>query len=206
MPNWFEDNPTKSVIGYTLIVAGATWAASTFILQDNRLNLAKSELEAQKSISEQYKSKIDLLQRETDALRSDNSEYRTWLGKMQDAIPVIVPRLNELKTRIAQLEDEARKINKNDPSGSKTSSEQSVSLGHAYIDNNTGLILAVKKISIDRTAQLIINFPDKNSENEFSVSAGKKWAFAANGKRFSLIVTEILWVGDLVRFNISEIK
>jgi len=206
MPNWFEDNPTKSVIGYTLIVAGATWAASTFILQDNRLNLAKSELEAQKSISEQYKSKIDLLQRETDALRSDNSEYRTWLGKMQDAIPVIVPRLNELKTRIAQLEDEARKINKNDPSGSKTSSEQSVSLGHAYIDNNTGLILAVKKISIDRTAQLIINFPDKNSENEFSVSAGKKWAFAANGKRLSLIVTEILWVGDLVRFNISEIK
>lgn len=52
MPNWFENNATPAIMGYTLVIAGATWAVSTFILHDNRLNLAQSDLESQKSLTE----------------------------------------------------------------------------------------------------------------------------------------------------------
>lgn len=84
-------------------MVAATWATSTFILQDNRLNLAKSELESQKTLAEQYKSKTDLLQKDIEALRAENLEYRTWLAQSKDAIPIMVPQLVELKKQIATL-------------------------------------------------------------------------------------------------------
>ena len=99
MSNWFEDNATKSVIGYTLVVAAATWATSTFILQDNRLSLLRGEVDSQKTLAEQYKSKVELLQRELDNVRLENSEYRTWLGQTKDAIPAMVPRSMSARER-----------------------------------------------------------------------------------------------------------
>ena len=100
MANWFSDHPSTSIITYTLLVVGATWATSTFVLQDNRLNLAKSEVESQKSLAEQYKSKSELLQKDIEALRAENQEYRTWLSQSKDAIPIMVPQIIDLRKQL----------------------------------------------------------------------------------------------------------
>src|SRR5262245_12205293 len=102
MANWFQDHAATSIVTYTLLVVGATWATSTFILQDNRLNLAKSEPESQKTLAEQYRSKAELLQKDIEALRVENQEYRNWLGQSKDAIPLMVPRLLDLKKQVAR--------------------------------------------------------------------------------------------------------
>lgn len=120
MSNWFEDNPMKSVISYTFIVVGFTWAVSTFVLQDNRINLMRSEVDSQKAVAEQYKAKVELLQREIDTIRSENIEYRAWLSQSKDAIPTIVPRITELKLKIAELE----KTNKGANASTKPSSPE----------------------------------------------------------------------------------
>lgn len=203
MSNWFENNQTKSVIGYTLVIAGATWATSTFVLQDNRLNLAKSELESQKSLTEQYKSKTELLQRDIDALRTENAEYRAWLGQTKDAIPAIVPRIVELKSKVAVLENEAQQLRVQHPSTQTIAVEQSATLGKAYIDDETGLIVTVKKTMPDRTAQLMVRFPDKEAVIEATISPGQQWKFNAKGRSYQLTITEISWWADSVRFRIG---
>src|SRR5438874_194418 len=140
MANWFEDNPGKSVISYTLLIAGATWAISTFVLQDNRLNLARSELESQKTSTEQYKSKVELLQRDIELLRSENAEYRNWLGQTKDAIPVIVPRIADLKEKVTKLETELSHARDASPASPNLAQDHTVQIGSAFVDETTGLI------------------------------------------------------------------
>jgi hypothetical protein len=206
MSNWFEDNATKSVIGYTLVIAGATWATSTFILQDNRLNLARSELETQKSLTEQYKSKTEILQRDIDALRSDATEYRTWLGQTKDAIPAIVPRITELKGKVALLEAESTRLRAAAPTTPKAVDEHSVALGIAFIDNVTGLVFTVKAIAPNRMATVVVKLPDRDLPFESTIGPGQQWSFKSAGKNLLLTVTEIKFFEDVVRFQIAAVQ
>ena len=204
MPNWFERNATKSVIAYTLVVAAATWATSTFILQDNRLSLLRSEVDSQKTLVEQYKSKVDLLQRDLDVLRAENSEYRTWLGQTKDAIPAIIPRISELKTKVATLEADNATLRTSNPNTRTVAKEQSATRGRAFIDPETGLILTVKGTTTDRTAAVILKLPESLSTIEQMVNPGAQWKFAVNKMLYVLTITEISFVGDVVRFTITE--
>lgn len=205
MTNWFENNQSKSVISYTIMIAGATWAISTFILQDNRLNLAKSELEAQKSLTEQYKSKVDLLQRDIDVLRSENSEYRSWLGQTKDAIPAILPRINELKKQIVTLQTRSNVSPTNRAiEGRSKTRDATAKLGTAYIDDITGLIFTVLSTSTERMARITVKFPEQASITEATISPGQQWHFKYQGNEFLLTVKTISFVGDYVDFQISS--
>lgn len=206
MANWFEDHPIRSIISHTVLVAGITWAVSTYILKDNRLKLVQGEVDSQKAISEQYKSKIELLQREVEALRTENFEYKAWLVQSKDAIPVMVPQLLKLKEKVLALEEDAKKINGKNPGNVSLLKEQFVSIGKAYIDRELDLIVTVKKISIDRAADVVIRFPDKSTALEAKVNPGEKWDFSANGEKFNIVVSEISWIGDRVGFIVSKIK
>lgn len=203
MSNWFENHPVRSIIGHTILVAGVTWAVSTFILQDNRVSLARSELEAQKSLTEQYKSKSELLQRDIDTLRNENAEYRDWLGRTKDAIPALVPRISELKIRIGKLEDEAKVLRATNPLKEDAFEELTASRGEASIDNQTGTILSVFKTTPERTAQLGITFPGKDSPVDLNARPGSQSRFVWNGKKYVLTITEISFIGDTVRYRIS---
>lgn len=200
MSNWFESNQTKSVIGYTLVIIGSTWAVSTFVLQDNRINLLKSETDSQKAIAEQYKSKVELLQREIDAVRAENAEYRAWLYQAKDAIPIMVPRLTELKARITELESR--------PSGAQATAsltvETRVSRGKAHIDQETGLVFTVLNVDVDRRVNVAVKLPSKNTAQELTVYAGWQWQFESRGSQYTLTLTEVNFAGDSV--NIQLVK
>lgn len=206
MPNWFANNAAKSVISYTLVIAGATWAVSTFVLQDNRLNFARSELEAQKSLTEQYKSKVDLLQRDIDAVRSENAEYRMWLGQTKDAIPIIVPHITELKQQIATL-----KATVSSPSSSTTPPSAplrrngTARLGTAYIDETTGLVFTVLRTTPDRTAQVVVRFPEKEATQDATVAPGQQWRFKFKGAEHLLTIVSISFLGDYVDLQIARV-
>lgn len=207
MSNWFENNATKSVLGYTFIVAGSTWAVSTFVLQDNRLNLARSELEAQKSLTEQYRSKTELLQRDIDALRAENAEYRDWLAQTKDAIPVIVPRIIDLKQQITSLQNRPEMAG---GSGALSvlprNREGTAKLGTAYIDDVTGLIFAVHGTKPDRTARVSVKFPDGSTIAEKTIHSGEQWEFRHQDQKMLLTVRSISFAGDFVDLLIAPAK
>lgn len=203
MSNWFENNAAKSVITYTLVVAGTTWAVSTFILQDNRIALVRSELESQKTLTEQYKAKTELLQKDLEVLRTENSEYKAWLGQAKDAVPIIVPRMLELKQQITKLEGEAAELKKHSPSAGSAKRERTVGLGRAFLDEETGVIFTLKKTYPDRLAAVVIKLPDQVNYLEQSVLPGQQWKFKAKGKQYSLTLMEVNFYGDTVNLVIA---
>ncbi len=203
MSNWFEDNPTKSIISYTIIVAGVTWATSTFVLQDNRLSLAQSELESQKSLTEQYKSKTELLQRDIDVLRAENVEYRRWLGQTQDAIPVIVPQITKLKEKVTSLEAETARLRATSPTVPKSIQEHEAILGTAFIDDVTGLVLTVKRTTRARVALVAVRLPGEDGPLQAFIELGHQWPFKFKEKEYLLTVTHISWIDDSIRFRIT---
>jgi len=203
MSNWFEDNPTKSIIGYTLAIIAVTWAASRFVLQDNRLNLVQSQLEAQKAVTEQYKSKTELLQRDIDALRAENAEYRTWLAQTKDAIPVIVPQITALKEKIARLEGKSGGVSAGIQIKEELIRERSARLGSAFVDDLTGLVFTVTKTTPDLRAQVIVRLPGKDVPVEANIGPGQQWPFKFKDKNYLLTVTDINFLNDTVRFRIK---
>jgi hypothetical protein len=229
MTNWFSDHPSTSVITYTLVVVGATWATSTFILQDNRLNLAKSEVESQKSLAEQYKSKSELLQKDIEALRAENLEYRAWLAQSKDAIPIMVPQLVDLKKQLARLNAQSPAtpdtVNTSPPQAAGSAAiappptpttvdkpkalpnsfaqPRTAKLGSAGVDDTTGLIVTVKQTSTDRTATLLLKLPDRSQIIEEHVYAGQQFKFAWGGRTFVLTILEISFLSDTVTYRIQ---
>jgi hypothetical protein len=197
MSNWFETNATKSIILYTLAIAGATWAISTFILQDNRLNLIRSELDAQKSLSEQYKSKAELLSKDMEILRAENTEYKAWLSQSKDAIPGIMPRVTELKSYIGSLEDQLAQLKKLNPNlVIKEQLIKDIRRGTPYKDEKTGLKIEIKEISVDKKASLLIKFPDRDVNTLVTVNDGQQFKFKVGLINYVLTIARIYYIAD----------
>lgn len=197
MSNWFETNATKSIILYTLAIAGATWAVSTFILQDNRLNLIRSELDTQKSLSEQYKSKAELLSRDMEILRSENTEYKAWLSQTKDAIPGIMPRVTELKSYIGSLEDQLAQLKKLNPNlVIKEQLIKDIRRGTPFKDEKTGLKIEIKEISVDKKASLLIKFPDRDVNTLVIVNDGQQFKFKVGLINYVLTIARVNYIAD----------
>lgn len=185
------------------MIVGVTWAVSTYVLQDYRINLLKSETDSQRAIAEQYKSKVELLQREVDAVRSENTEYRTWLSQAKDAVPVMVPQLIELKAKIAKLE--SRPIPAIEKPISEPIPEAGVSRGRAYIDQATGLVFTVLSVDVDQRAIVAVKLPSKSAAEEIKVFPGWQWKFESKGSKYILTLTEINFISDSVKILLERV-
>jgi len=203
MSNWFENNATKSIISYTLVITGATWAVSTFVFQDNRINLLKSETDSQKAIAEQYKSKVELLQREIDGVRAENAEYRAWLYQAKDAVPIMVPRLTELKAKIAELESRTLNVQASEAVAAPPA-EARVSRGKAHIDHATGLVFTVLNVDVERRARVAVKLPGQNTAQELTVYAGWQWKFEFKHSQYTLTLSEVNFPGDSVSIQLVK--
>lgn len=204
MSNWFEENPTKAVISYTFVVAGFTWAVSTFVLQDNRINLLRAEADSQKAVAEQYKSKVELLQREVDAIRAENAEYRAWLTQAKDAIPVIVPRIIELKTTISELEKNNETLRASGALAPIANTETTIRRGRAFVEPITSLVVTVLKVNVEGTVQLAVKLPGKSMAEELTVYPGWQWKFISDEKPHTLTLTEVSFATDSVKVQLAE--
>lgn len=202
MASWFEENATKSVIMHTLVVATATWAISTYVLEDDKLNLARSQLESHKTISDQYKSKVDLLQKDVEALRAENAEYRQWLSSMDNSIPTIVPRIIALQKNIDLLKAESASNGR--PTQQPTN--YSARTGSAFIDERTGLVFTVRSTSPDHMAKVSVVLPGKETRIDDNIAPGHQWTFSHQGENYKITVTTITFLSDTVLFRIDKLE
>ena len=61
MGNWFEDNQTKSVILYTIIISASTWACYKYMYEESKLELYKAQIESKQVELSQFQSRIEFL-------------------------------------------------------------------------------------------------------------------------------------------------
>lgn len=83
MANWFQEHPITTIIGHTILVATTTWLVSSFIIDENKVNLyraqaenASAQIKSEQVITEQYKAKVSILEADVANLREGANKYR----------------------------------------------------------------------------------------------------------------------------------
>lgn len=97
MSNWFEENPTKSIISYTLVVIAATWAASYFVIDENKINLYRSQVDNEKSVNRQLQAKVSVLEGKILDLSNENKQLKEWLSSEATSYPALVNKIQALE-------------------------------------------------------------------------------------------------------------
>ncbi|ENW97793.1 hypothetical protein [Acinetobacter sp. NIPH 298] len=200
MSNWFEDNPLKSIIGHTVLVMTFTWGISTFVLEDRKLSDVKSQLETQKSVTEEYKVKVEILQKDIEKLQAENSEYKLWLEKEGKVVPSIIVSKNlqmqeEIKNLRSMLKDSAMGVEY----------KHNLSVGTAYIDNGLDISMTLDKVFYGNKASIYIRFPDSNENVKYeNIKAGDVKIFKKDNKKHKITFTKVLFIQDLVEFTIDS--
>ncbi|HEO1797631.1 hypothetical protein ABTC25_09040 [Acinetobacter baumannii] len=200
MSNWFENNATKSVISYTLIIVTATWAVSTFILEDSKLSDVKSQLETQKIITDQYKVKVDILQKDIEKLQAENTEYKSWLEKEGKVVPSIFVAKN------LQMQEEIKNLKSVIKNNSiEQDANQRLNIGTAYINNELDISLTLDEVSIGNKATIYIKLPNTTKNIKYDdIRAGYIIPFEKDNKKYKITFTKVLFVSDVVEFTIDS--
>ncbi|WGM25592.1 hypothetical protein [Acinetobacter pittii] len=199
MTNWFENNATPSIIGYTIVIVASTWAVSTFVLEDSKLSDIKSQLETQKVITDQYKVKVDILQKDIEKLQLENTEYKSWLEKEGKVVPSIFVAKN------LQMQEEIKNLKaKIKNSSIESEDNQSLSIGIAYINSELDISLTLDHVLVSNKAVIYIKLPNTNKNIKYNeIKAGDIITFEKDNKKYKITFTKVLFVRDVVEFTIN---
>lgn len=202
MSNWFENNPTKSIITYSLTIIAISCTGTYFILDENKDNKHHSEISNRESRIKSLNEKIQYLQFANENLSAENTK----LISMIQSIPGNVLYFNK---KIAELEKSNRidTVQSNETGTKNTYTYQStpISKGNAFIDKKTGATIGLNIISSNRTASGILNLPNQKEIAINNVIAGKKWSFKYENISYEVTIQEINYITDKYRIMIKEI-
>jgi hypothetical protein len=151
MISWFENNQTKSVIIYTVFVAGTTWTIFNVLLDDKKLASAKAEVD-------QYKAKTEVLEAQTSHLRDEYQKYQGWLAATPGTVPYFESELAKANELAASVRAASPVV---EPSMSTTSGRAAVlAPGESMVDPTTGAIVGAGRFNPDFTVDISITSPD----------------------------------------------
>jgi len=203
MANWFESNPLTSIVSYTILVAGSTSAAFLFVLNDNKVSLAKAE-------SDQYKAKTEVLEVEIARLRQENKKYLDWMTSTPNTIPYLESKIASLTERLAKSSETS--TNPSQPSSGLNASRiiyansQIISVGETFWDKKTGASAGIGRITPEFTTTAVLTLPSGRTQEIDSVKAGANWRFDLEGKSYELQFDKIDWYSNKATISVREIE
>lgn len=217
MANWFQEHPITTIIGHTILVATTTWLVSSFVIDENKVNLyraqaenASAQIKSEQVITEQYKAKVSILEADVANLRSVNQRYLSWLGEEKHTFP-------SLEKKISSLEEQL-KLAKSKVSYKSEDSEQpktdliiepyifkgTFSQGSSFIDPKTLVTLGVSQITPDYTVTGVLHIPGENNIKLDRESPGTTWSFEQDKKKYKLTLDSVNWLNN--SFSVSVIE
>ena len=201
MSNWFENNPVKSIISYSITFGGAIFAITYFLLDTNKNNLHYtniSNLENQNKILNQT---IELIRFENESLKQDNERLKKWLEEIPNTA------LN-LDKKIKYLEKLSHKTSEEDilnPLDKKYYWQSDIlSTEEAFYDKNTGLTFGVTEVNIKNTASGVVSFPNKGNKNFYNKPIGYKWEFKHKQINYEIVLSNLYFAGKKYRILVRE--
>ncbi|MBR9857734.1 MAG: hypothetical protein GYB38_08495 [Gammaproteobacteria bacterium] len=219
MSNWFQEHPSTAIVGHTILISTATWLVSSFIIDENKVNLYKAQAENSKaqikneqSIAEQYKAKISVLESEIVNLRTINQRYLSWLREDSQSFPSLEKKVAGLESQLNEALVRAAVVpNSNDepkakpiyvPYEFKGSFEQ----GGSFVDPKTSATIGVSAISPDYTATGVLYIPGKDTVELSRTKPGATWVFDKNEKTYKLTLESVNWINNSLEASVVEVS
>lgn len=210
LSNWFEDNATKSIFSYTLVVIAATWAASYFVIDESKINLYKAQVENEQTVNRTLEAKISVLERDILSLANENAQLKNWLSDDTAAYPSLVAKIEKLEKEMKVKVSVGAATEKNtnypvDISSKPYLYTESFVKGQSFTDPLTNAIIGVSRVSIDYTADIYLFLPGKGALEKNGVKPGSSWVYGFLGKEYMLTLNSIEWIGNNLKVTVLEI-
>ena len=207
MENWFRDHPTYTIICHSIFIAATIWCTSSFILDENKVNLYKAQIENEKTMSEQYLAKISVLEMEIKKLSQENQKYLSWILEEPNSFPVLKNKIKILEKELSCALShasitpiETQEINNIIPYEYKKQFQK----GESFVDPKTKIALGISEINPDYTASTMIYLPDSNNIRIDKAKPGDTWEFEKDGSKYKLTFEGINWLNNSVEASIME--
>jgi hypothetical protein len=207
---WFENNQTKSVFVYTALVAGFTWGCFFFIFDENKVKFYEAKVSRAEAETKEVTARASVLSARLEFLEKDNSKLTTWLEGTKNSIPYYekeIARLNEkLSTEPATPPTTHPDAPLDQPQKAVAYSHtESLDAGTTYRDLRTQATIGVQSLSIERTARVLVNLPDRLTPIEVRDAApGTSWSFMHSGKNYSIALDVVDWASSKYTVSVFE--
>lgn len=204
MLKWFEENPIKSIITYTILIGGSVFAYSKFVLIENTERLYDTQLETKDVIISQYEARINYLEVENSNLRDEVEQYLEWLRNTPNTIQYVENENKLLKNEINVLKEK-------NATGVLSDSLYTMTYDHitgntTVLDEETGIVVAINDIAVRNYGKLSLTIPDIDSIYEDNIQAGYTKEFGVKGKSYQFIVLNVDYISETYSFMIKELE
>lgn len=213
MGNWFKENPSPSIIIYTITIGATVWAAFHFIFDENKIKLHEAQVENYKSQVQTYKAKVEILETVNFELKSENKKLNEWLVETPKSIPYLERQIERLETentqllkKISSLEEPSSILVTIEEPAALYYFEQTLSKGEAFIDKATSASISFNNFRPDFTASAYVEIPNEKSATIPEIKPGKKWVYRTGDKNYMLSVHELNFYTNEAKISIEEIK
>lgn len=205
MSNWFEDHPVKTIIGHTILIGGAVFAFSKFILIENTEHLYKAQLETKEASIAQYEARISFLEDENTKLENEVNKYLEWVQNTPGTVQYVEKINEELEKQLAE-EKEKNILDEGEGKIKKYYQEyKNISGDNAIVDKETEVVFALKDIKVNGKADLSFSIPTLGMEEVENVSPGYIKEFAIGEKTYQFIIVSINYVPNTCSIILKEL-
>ncbi|WP_413285038.1 hypothetical protein [Vibrio sp. MA40-2] len=214
MSNWFENNPTRSVLLHTIVVATATWAAFAFVFDENRVKLHEAKVARAEAETKEVNARNAVLVTRVDYLTRENEKLLKWLELEPKSIPFYERQATELKAKIVKLEDTISLASQSSNDTIKfdwkeqlgTYNKQDLKPVQISIyDPLTQVVVGADRVLIDGSTDIKITMPSGEKIEQKSALPGDTWDYEHNGKNFRLILDSADWASQQFGTRIVEL-
>ncbi|GEM_PF-6552569 len=207
MINTIEKHPGYTLLVVALSVMTATWALLTFVLEDNKINFYKAQVESINAENSSYKARIDFLQKENDKIIETNKIYFEQISKDPNSIVFLQKKLGDLTNENISLKNKNSTTSNTDKISSKQHDkfDENIDIrrGEAYYSKETEAIIGLNDIDLDRNASINLKLPNQ-SEKTLKVKAGKSFNYTFGQKNYKLIIKNLNFYTNTLTVLIKE--
>ncbi|MGF1845411.1 hypothetical protein L4C39_19920 [Vibrio clamense] len=217
LSNWFENNPTKTVISHTFVVAAATWAAFFFVFDENKIKLVETKAQKYQAETKEVLARNSVLLAQRDLLIEENKKYLRWLESTPNTLPFYEVELEKLNRKVASLEGELQVAeqqgnNIEQPEQPEQPEEavyvywRTLKVGESFIDPQTQVVLGVQTIEYELTAQTNVSFPNGEGKSRKDSKPGDSWPFSVGERKYVLVLQSLDWAAQRFTGRVHELK
>ena len=187
-----------------------TYTLSIFI---SAYTLVQSRVETEKSITNQYKIKLDLLEKDMSQIKLENEQYKAWLLENEKINPTLYEKFQKLNAENAELRREKKETNPNISNEQDNEKKLTqiplfkkyiIRKGSSFYDEQANILVGVDNVDVTRSAEIVVNTFSPKEEERLKVSPGS--AIQLNNGDYVLLVTDVEFITDQVSFILKANK